>query len=101
MIQRGGQVVIKMLSDVKQQTIKPLITETIALGAMVMTDEYDIYAKLPEWGYGHKTDAIVQVHRSWCFHFIGLDHVVSLSLANREISCMGIDPVGRLQVWWH
>ena len=22
---------------------------------MVMTDEYDIYAKLPEWGYGHKT----------------------------------------------
>jgi transposase len=55
MIQRGGQVVIKMLSDVKQQTIKPLITETIAPGATVMTDEYDIYAKLPEWGYGHKT----------------------------------------------
>ena len=55
MIQRGGQVVIKMLSDVKQRTIKPLITETIAPGAMVMTDEYDIYAKLPEWGYGHKT----------------------------------------------
>jgi hypothetical protein len=22
---------------------------------MVMTVEYDIYAKLPEWGYGHKT----------------------------------------------
>lgn len=55
MIQRGGQVVIKMLSDVKQRTIKPLITETIAPGATVMTDEYDIYAKLPEWGYGHKT----------------------------------------------
>jgi transposase-like protein len=24
-------------------------------GTMVITDEYDIYAKLPEWGYGHKT----------------------------------------------
>ena len=55
MIQRGGQVVIKMLSDVKQPTIKPIITETISPGAMVMTDEYDIYARLPEWGYGHKT----------------------------------------------
>ena len=55
MIQRGGQVVIKMLSDVKQRMIKPLITETIAPGAMVMTGEYDIYAKLPECGYGHKT----------------------------------------------
>jgi len=55
MIQRGGQVVIKMLSDVKQRTIKPIIIETIAPGAIVMTDEYDIYARLPEWGYGHKT----------------------------------------------
>jgi transposase-like protein len=55
MIQRGGQVVIKMLSDVKQRTIKPIITETISPGTMVMTDEYDIYAKLPQWGYGHKT----------------------------------------------
>jgi transposase len=44
-----------MLSGLKQRTIKPLITETIAPGAMVMTDEYGIYAKLPEWGYGHKT----------------------------------------------
>lgn len=55
MIQRGGQVVIKMLSDVRQRTIKPLITETIAPGTMVMTDEYDIYARLPEWGYDHQT----------------------------------------------
>ena len=55
MIQRGGQVVIKMLPDVKQQTIKPIITGTIASGTQVMTDEYDIYAKLPAWDYGHKT----------------------------------------------
>ena len=55
MIQRGGEVVIKMLPDVKQRTIEPIITETIVPGTMVMTDEYDIYAKLPEWGYGHQT----------------------------------------------
>lgn len=55
MIERGGQVVIKMLADVKQRTIKPLITETIAHGTNVMTDEYDIYAKLRAWGDGHQT----------------------------------------------
>ena len=55
MLQRGGEVVIKMLPNVQQQTIKPLITETITPGTQVMTDEYDIYAKLPTWGYGHKT----------------------------------------------
>jgi ISXO2-like transposase domain len=50
MIERGGQVVIRMLSDVKQQTIKPLITKTIDAGTTVMTDEYDIYNWLPDWG---------------------------------------------------
>jgi transposase-like protein len=55
MIQRGGQVVIRMLADVKQATIGPLIKRTIAEGSTVYTDEYDIYARLREWGYGHET----------------------------------------------
>ena len=55
MIQRGGQVVIRMLANVQQATIAPLIRRTIAPGALVYTDEYDIYARLEEWGYGHET----------------------------------------------
>ena len=55
MIARGGEVVIRMLSDVKQKTIEPLIKAMIAPGAQVLTDEYDIYARLEEWGYKHKT----------------------------------------------
>ncbi len=54
-MERGGQVVIRMLSDVKQQTIKPLLTQTIAPGSTLMTDEYDIYSQLIEWGYQHQT----------------------------------------------
>lgn len=42
-----------MLPDVKQHTSKLVITETIAPGMTMMTDEYDIYHRLPEWGYGH------------------------------------------------
>jgi len=55
MLQRGGEVSIKMLADVRQKTIKPLILATVAPGTMVYTDEYDIHARLPKWGYGHKT----------------------------------------------
>jgi hypothetical protein len=44
-----------MLPNVQQNTIKPIITAMVAKGATVYTDEYDIYARLPEWGYGHKT----------------------------------------------
>jgi transposase-like protein len=55
MIQRGGAIAIRMLADVKQRTIGPLIRETIVEGAVIYTDEYDIYARLPEWGYTHRT----------------------------------------------
>lgn len=54
MIQRGGEVVLQMLSNVKQATIAPLIKNTISSGTLIYTDEYRIYARLVEWGYGHK-----------------------------------------------
>jgi len=55
MIQRSGEVAIWMLPDVKQKTIAPLIKAAIAPGSVVYTDEYDIYARLPAWGYTHRT----------------------------------------------
>jgi len=55
MIQRGGEVVIHMLENVQQKTIEPIIKATIAKATLVHTDEYNIYARLEEWGYGHKT----------------------------------------------
>jgi transposase len=55
MTQRTGEVIIRMLSDVQQKTIGPLIKRAIAPGATVYTDEYDIYARLAEWGYTHRT----------------------------------------------
>jgi transposase-like protein len=50
MIRRGGEVVIRMPADVKQEAIGPRIQRTIARGALAFTDEYDIYARLPQWG---------------------------------------------------
>ncbi len=55
MIQRTGEIVIRMLADVQQKTIGPLIPKTITPGTVVYTDEYDIYARLSEWGYTHHT----------------------------------------------
>jgi hypothetical protein len=45
--ERGGEVIIRMMPDVKQATVEPVIKATIAAGSQVMTDEYDIYARLP------------------------------------------------------
>jgi transposase-like protein len=55
LIQRSGEVVIKMLNNVKQDTIKPVIQGAIAGGTLIYTDEYNIYGKLSEWGYDHKS----------------------------------------------
>src|SRR3954447_25564883 len=55
LVQRGGQVVLRMLANVRQKTIGPIIGAAVARNTLVYTDEYDIYARLEEWGYGHKT----------------------------------------------
>lgn len=55
MLQRNGEVVIKMLENVQQKTIEPIIKSTVEVGSQVYTDEYNIYARLNAWGYPHKT----------------------------------------------
>jgi transposase len=55
MLQRGGEIVIRMLENVQQVTIGPLIARMIAKGSVVYTDECDIYGWLDEWGYNHET----------------------------------------------
>lgn len=55
MIQRSGEVFIQMLANVQQATIKPIIESIIVPGTKVYTDEYNIYSRLSDWGYEHKT----------------------------------------------
>ena len=55
MIQRTGEVIIHLCENVQQKTIRPLIESSVALGSLVYTDEYNIYHRLTEWGYEHKS----------------------------------------------
>lgn len=55
MIERSGLIVVKMLDNVQQKTIGPVIQATIESGSIVYTDEYDIYDRLSIWGYEHKS----------------------------------------------
>jgi transposase len=55
LIQRGGQVVLRMLANVQQTTIQPIIEAAVVEGTRVHTDEYGVYARLPAWGYQHNT----------------------------------------------
>ena len=44
-----------MLANVQQATIKPIISDAVAAGSLIHTDEYGVYARLQRWGYQHKT----------------------------------------------
>ncbi len=46
---------MRMLENVQQRTIQPLIKSTIKSGSLIYTDEYTIYDALPQWGYDHKS----------------------------------------------
>jgi len=48
-------VVLHMLANVQQTTIRPIIEATVGRGSLIYTDEYTIYARLEAWGYAHKT----------------------------------------------
>ena len=55
LIQRGGEVVMRMLENVQQVTIEPVIRTVVAEGTQFFTDEYDIYHRVSNWGYEHRT----------------------------------------------
>ena len=50
LLRRGGDVVVRMLANVQQATIRPVIEATVAKGALVHTDECDAYARLEGLG---------------------------------------------------
>ncbi len=51
----GNHLDDRSLENVRQVTIQPIIEAFIKPGTLVNTDEYEIYGRLPEWGYEHKT----------------------------------------------
>lgn len=54
-------MVLHMLANVQQATIKPIIAAAIAPGSLVHTDEYSIYARLPAWATGTRRSATLEV----------------------------------------
>lgn len=55
MIERSGQVFLKLLDNVQQKTIQPVIEQYINKNTLIYTDEYNVYDRLTAWGYDHKT----------------------------------------------
>jgi transposase-like protein len=55
LIQRNGDVSITMLPNVQQVNIEPIIMQTVERGTLMFTDEYNIYNRLEQWGFEHKT----------------------------------------------
>lgn len=55
LVQRSGDLVLRVLDNVKQTTIHPVIKKHVKDGTLIYTDEYNIYNRLTEWGFSHKT----------------------------------------------
>ena len=55
MMERGGDVMTRIVDNVKRVTLEPHITENVKKGTTVSTDELKSYAKLARLGYTHGT----------------------------------------------
>lgn len=55
MMQRDGDVITKVVPNVRRATLHPIIAENVAEGSQIHTDELASYAHLSGHGYEHKT----------------------------------------------
>jgi transposase-like protein len=53
MVERGGDVLTRAIPDTRKENILPVITQYVAPGTHVSTDEYKLYRRLPNMGYTH------------------------------------------------
>ena len=53
-VQRQGHIAASVVSDVKSSTVMPLIKKNVARTAVVYTDEFHSYDRLPQAGYRHE-----------------------------------------------
>jgi transposase len=44
-----------MLQNVQQSVIGPIIKALVKPGTLIFTDEYNIYDRLEQWGFLHKS----------------------------------------------
>lgn len=55
LVQRNGDLIMRLLPNVQQATIRPIFEQFVQPGTLVNTDEYVIYNRLEQWGYEHKS----------------------------------------------
>ena len=55
MLERGGDLMMKVVPNVRKKTLQPIIEENIVAGSTVHTDELKSYGGLSKAGFEHKT----------------------------------------------
>lgn len=55
MVQRGGDVITRVVPDTKGKTLHPHIAEHVTQGSTISTDQYRAYRALKEKGYKHSS----------------------------------------------
>ncbi len=54
MVERGGEVITRVVPNARRDTLIPIIKENVAQGSTISTDEHHSYKALPKHGYAHE-----------------------------------------------
>ncbi len=82
MLQRDGQVMTKIVPNVKRKTLQPIIQANVGVGSTVYSDEHTGYAGLNCKGYNHQT-----VNHGKGQYVSGLSHVNALENFWKHVKC--------------
>ena len=73
MLERGGDVMTKVVPNVRKRTLHPFITENVETDSTVHTEELASYRGIARAGYRHET-----VNHGLCEYVSGANHVNGL-----------------------
>lgn len=63
MVQRGGDVITRVIPNAKRETLAPHIAANVVPGSVISTDEWKGYTYLPKAGYHH--GYVTHSHEEW------------------------------------
>jgi transposase-like protein/DNA-directed RNA polymerase subunit RPC12/RpoP len=73
MVERGGNIIAKVVPDTKKRTLQGIIKSHVKEGSTISTDEFAVYDRLSEMGFKHG-----HVHHNIQKYVNGIHHVNTL-----------------------
>ena len=93
MLERGGKVRAGVIKDRRLQNMEPVVLESIAAGAEIMTDEHSCYPMIAKNGYSHEVINHIEGYVRQHIHTNGIENFWSCLKRGLNGTDISVEPM--------